>query len=530
MPMPITPSLADLYPDGFNKGFAETLGRYGALLDVLAMGIVNGFTYHQPRPFDLPGPDGPMSPEEIGAEIGRRTSLAEAAFADKMWRQDLEMWDTECKPASIDRHKELGAVDLSVLSESELAAHLDAVSSNLSAMVYQHHRFNLAAMVPVGDFALQVSAWTGTPPTSFLNLIGGHSSISGLAPDEMAEAVAAIRASAEIEEILRGDAPAAARLEAMRERSEAIDDYVRMVEPRVVSGFDIPNPTLKEKPDITVGKLLGALDFDGDAAAQRADSEAATVRDALPEEHRSAFDELLAEARAVYRLRDERGTYSDITAIGLLRLALLEVGARANAAGLIEERDHILDATPDEAAALLSGTGPTAEDLAQRAALRAARTAEGAPRYLGDPPPPPPPIDELPPALGRLMSALGFQIEGVLGQMKEPAGDAATVIGISGSPGVVTGRARVMRTADDIADLEDGEVLISQSTGEAVNAFLHLVSGIVTDHGSYASHAAIMGREMGFPTVVGTVDGSERIRSGDQVTVDGDAGEVRINT
>ena len=58
---PVCQSLViqELYPEGFNKGFTETFAAFGVLLDRLAMGVVNGFTYHQPQPFDLPGPDGP---------------------------------------------------------------------------------------------------------------------------------------------------------------------------------------------------------------------------------------------------------------------------------------------------------------------------------------------------------------------------------------------------------------------------------------------------------------------------------------
>ena len=70
------------------------------------------------------------------------------------------------------------------------------------------------------------------------------------------------------------------------------------------------------------------------------------------------------------------------------------------------------------------------------------------------------------------------------------------------------------------------DVLVTTATGESFNSFLHMVGAIVTDYGSFASHAAIMGREMGFPTVVGTVDGTSRIPNGAKVRVDGGAGVV----
>ena len=126
------------------------------------------------------------------------------------------------------------------------------------------------------------------------------------------------------------------------------------------------------------------------------------------------------------------------------------------------------------------------------------------------------------------MSAVGFFIEGVLGQLEQPAGDDITIVGIPASSGVSEGRARVVRTLDDLLDLEAGDVLVTPATGEAFNAMLHLVKAIVTDHGSYASHAGIVSREMGIPAVVGTVNGSHRIRDGAMIRVDGSAGEVTV--
>ena len=67
--------MQEVYPAGFDRGFTETFSRYGLLLDRLAMGVVNGFTYHQPQPFDMPGPDGPLPTGQIDAEFGRRLGV-----------------------------------------------------------------------------------------------------------------------------------------------------------------------------------------------------------------------------------------------------------------------------------------------------------------------------------------------------------------------------------------------------------------------------------------------------------------------
>ena len=126
------------------------------------------------------------------------------------------------------------------------------------------------------------------------------------------------------------------------------------------------------------------------------------------------------------------------------------------------------------------------------------------------------------------MSALGFYIEGIMGGVESPMGDSQMVIGIGGSQGVAEGPVRIVRNFDDLFGLQDGEVLVTAATGESFNAFLHLVSAIVTDHGSFASHAAIMGREMGVPAVVGTIDATSRIPNGAHVRVDGKAGTVTV--
>ena len=527
-PVSQTRCMRELYPPGFDRGFTETFSRYGLLLDRLAMGQVNGFAYLQPQPFDMPGPDGPLSDEQIGAEIGRRTELAAQAFETKLWRDDLELWDRECKPAAIAKHREFGDVDLTSLDDAGLADHLRAIAAHVTEMAYQHHRFNVAALLPVGDFALQASEWTGRPPPSLLGVLDGYSPVSSVVPTEMEAAVEAIRSDAEATALATGSGDEAERLAALRARLPAVDEYVRDVDHRVIEGFDISNPTLRERPDLIMGKLMAALASDPDDSRRRADALAAEVRAEVPEQHRDQYDELLAEARHVYRLRDERGLYSDISAVGLLRLAMLEIGRRAQAAGRLPDTGLMIDATVEEAVETIEGRGPAADELADRARERTELTIAGAPPFLGPPPPEPPPVEELPPPLARLMRSVGFAIEGILGQLEEPAGDESVVIGIPASGGTHEGPARLVHSIDDLFELQEGEVLVAPTTGEAFNSMLHLVAAIVTDHGSFASHAGIVAREMGFPAVVGTVDATSRINTGDTVRVDGATGEVTI--
>jgi rifampicin phosphotransferase len=529
LPAAVTPLMQAAYPPGMMRGFAETLEPWGALLDGMNVHYVNGFAYMQPAPFDAPGPDGEKSPEYIGAEIGRRTELAAAAFENRIWRDVLQRWDDEVKPAAIARHRELADVDLPALDDEGLREQLHQRIAWLTDMAYQHHRFNSMAMLPIGDFVLHAVGWTGRPPVPMFAVYDGWSPVSGVVPPELVPVIDAIHDDPDARGLLQGEAPAAERLEQLCRRVPALAEYVAGCGYRLAAGFDLTNPTIGERPDILLDRIRASLDHDRDSAVQRSEQVAAELREAVPEEHRDEFDDLLAESRLVYRLRDERGLYSDAAAVGLLRLALIELGRRLFERGRINFMYDALDLHEDEIDAMLDGSdAPTADELSARVAHRKAISAEGAPPLLGPPPPEPPPVEMLPPPLGRVMSALGFYIDGVLGDVQTPVGDDNVVVGVGGSGGVYEGPARLVRNFDDLFELQQGDVLVTTATGESFNAFLSLLGAAVTDHGSFASHAAIMAREMGFPAVVGTVDATRRIANGVTVRVDGDAGTVTI--
>ena len=529
LPAAVTPLLQEIYPAGFAAGFAEALEPFGVLLDTMRLKYVNGFSYVQPVPFDAPGPDGPKTPDQLGAEIGRRTELAGRAFDERIWREGLRVWDEERKPASIARHQELAAVDLGALDTEGLRRHLHECIAHLGAMWQQHHTFNAMAMLPVGDFILHAVRWTGKQPVPMFAVFDGWSPVSGIVPPELVPAIVALKSDPDARALLTSDAPAEDRLAQLCDRIPEVDNYMRLAGYRLAAGFDLTNPTIGERPDVVLDRIRAGLDHDRAAAGVRADAMTAELRAAVPDDEQQAFDDLLAEARLVYRLRDERGIYSDSAAVGLLRLALIELGRRLFEAGRINFTYDALDVTGADIDALLDGSPtPTADELSARVATRKRVSAEGAPGSLGPPPPPPPPVDQLPPPLARVMSALGFYIEGVLGDIETPMGDADMIVGVGGSGGVYEGPACVVRNFDDLLTLVEGDVLVTSATGESFNAFLAMVGAIVTDHGSFASHAAIMGREMGVPAVVGTVNSTSRISAGMLVRVDGDAGMVTI--
>jgi pyruvate,water dikinase len=101
--------------------------------------------------------------------------------------------------------------------------------------------------------------------------------------------------------------------------------------------------------------------------------------------------------------------------------------------------------------------------------------------------------------------------------------------GTPASAGTVTAPARVV--LDPVgAHVEPGEVLVVPSTDPGWTPLFLTAGGLVMEMGGPNSHGAVVAREYGIPAVVGVADATTRIRTGQQVTVDGAAGLVRAVT
>ncbi|MEO1509333.1 MAG: phosphoenolpyruvate synthase, partial [Cyanobacteria bacterium J06633_23] len=91
------------------------------------------------------------------------------------------------------------------------------------------------------------------------------------------------------------------------------------------------------------------------------------------------------------------------------------------------------------------------------------------------------------------------------------------------------GEARVIKSVQNIAEFQPGDVLITQRTDPDWEPIMKQASAIVTDQGGRTCHAAIIAREMGIPAIVGCGDATQSVTTGRPVTVtcaEGDVGKV----
>jgi pyruvate,water dikinase len=100
--------------------------------------------------------------------------------------------------------------------------------------------------------------------------------------------------------------------------------------------------------------------------------------------------------------------------------------------------------------------------------------------------------------------------------------------GVGASPGQVTATARVIYGPDGFTQMRPGDVLVARITTPAWTPLFALAAGVVTDVGGPLSHSSIVAREYRIPAVLGTGVATERLNSGQRITVDGDAGTVTV--
>jgi phosphohistidine swiveling domain-containing protein len=251
------------------------------------------------------------------------------------------------------------------------------------------------------------------------------------------------------------------------------------------------------------------------AAEEKREQAAETTLERLKGLRRWAFRKTLGMAQTMAQMREN--ALSDIgLGYPLLRRMLHELGRRLAQAGLMTQDADIFwltaEQVQDAVAALERGESLTslAEEVAQRKATHRALKRVTPPPML--------------PSRGRVM---GIKTDAFIPlSAEEQTGDVLK--GVAASPGQVTAPARVLRGSEDFGQMQPGDILVAEITTPAWTPLFAMAAGVVTNIGGPLSHGSIVAREYGIPAVLGTGVATQRIRSGQVVTVDGSAGTVSL--
>jgi pyruvate,water dikinase len=252
---------------------------------------------------------------------------------------------------------------------------------------------------------------------------------------------------------------------------------------------------------------------------------------------RAAFDQTLAISQRVFPYVEDHLFYVEHWFHSLFWNKMRQVSDILVGAGFFKDREdiwylkrgEIKDALWDHVTSWATGTiarGPSywPKEIEWRAGVMEKFKAWTPPSALGTPPDV---VTE--PFSIMLWGVTTSVLKNWLKGMEAAAGGGSDeLIGSPGSSGIVTGRARVIKSADELGQLLEGEILIATTTSPSWAPAFTKIAGAVTDVGGAMCHAAIVCREYGLPTVVGTGRGTSAIKTGDLVRIDGDEGLVTI--
>jgi len=107
-----------------------------------------------------------------------------------------------------------------------------------------------------------------------------------------------------------------------------------------------------------------------------------------------------------------------------------------------------------------------------------------------------------------------------------PTGKKILLKGLPASPGIGSGTTHLIPSADQISEFQTGEILVTEMTAPDWVPAMKKAKAIITDSGGMTCHAAIVSRELGIPCITGTKDGTKKLPSGLEVTVDAKSGVV----
>ena len=221
---------------------------------------------------------------------------------------------------------------------------------------------------------------------------------------------------------------------------------------------------------------------------------------------------LLPSTHAAIRFR-ERARMKQALLYSRCRRIALAIGDHLTERGMLSDRDDVFFLSVPEIDDLLSGSAMLPDATRATVALR--RRAHADAGSLA-----PPDAFMLPE--GEYFDTTSY----VTADSKQAAGDEMR--GIPACAGKATGRATVLRDVTEAARLSRGDILVTRQTDPGWGPVFFLISGLVIERGGMLSHGAIIAREFGIPCVVGVRDATTRIADGTTITVDADAGAVRV--
>jgi|TARA_B100000315_G_scaffold260223_1_gene320126 pyruvate,water dikinase len=516
MPDPLSPLFDELYLEiGLQNGMNRSLTRMEAphRIEDMTNGnvhlTVNGYAY-QRRDFKAPQGFDPVAMAKFN-ERGPR----------EWWTKLVDFWRDDWLPGYKALIDEWSKLDLAAASDTQLLDGIRAISDEDAA--YWEESSKVFATAKVTDEQLQGFLKAAAPDHNFTSgmFLSGFTSRTMQAQLDIWEMFKVIQSDESLTEMVNRTA-APKLLTALQKHAaggaviDLVDKYNETYGHQIYS-LDFAEPTAAEDPiPIMVALKAQVQDTDYDPAkhhaevSERRKQAVREIRNVLDDNAMAQFRWHLWKARNFYPHREEVVFW-----LGggwpVLRKIARELGQRMVDVGTLNEPDdlYFLRTENIEKAIAARTDNEALPELAQIAAeqreLREARKRIHPPGAI--------PIE-------RHANPAATQ--------KLNAPDSKVMSGFAVSPGKITGEISVIQSPADFDKMKPNTILVCPMTTPAwTQLFSHAIA-LVTDIGSILAHGSIVAREFGIPAVLGLGNVTQRLKSGQRISVDGDAGLVEI--
>jgi phosphohistidine swiveling domain-containing protein len=293
--------------------------------------------------------------------------------------------------------------------------------------------------------------------------------------------------------------------------------------------YEIADATWREEPSIPLNTIQGYLGLTEDSDPALSLQRASARREELVKKAKAAlagdsaklrrFDELMAAAKYNLRVTEDHSFWIDQMGTAAFRRFCIEAGHKLAQDGVIAKPEDVFLLRKEELRAALKEGGDFKATVKQRASEMQHWAKVVPPFHLGHR------TEEVNDPFFVAM------VDKMLGLLPvEPSTDPDVISGVAASPGTAQGIAKVVRSLGEASKLQPGDVMVCEMTVPTWVPLFSTVKAVVADSGGILSHCAIVAREFRLPAVVGTRIGTEKIKDGMLVTVDGAKGLVRIDS
>jgi pyruvate,water dikinase len=357
-----------------------------------------------------------------------------------------------------------------------------------------------------------------------------------------------------VSKILKSDVPPDKKIESLRKTAEGSDwlvEYEKSKDPWFYvscgSGWFHYEGSWTTKPEIPFGYLKGYIEriekgekVERDLPAiEKARAELAEEYRKLikTDEDRKSFDDVYKAVRTIYKYAEDHLFWVEHWFHTIWFEKVREFGQLLVKNGILKGVDDIYLFNRFEVPILLEdmattwalGEGvPSRFQYWQAKAEKRKKILEAAKKWNPMPGLGTPPEEIAEPFTVMLWGITTDKVQDWLKGMAVVPGEVTELKGFASSAGVVEGKVRVVKHLEEITKIEQGEILVCPTTNPAWAPIFTKIKASITDIGGLTSHAAIVCREYGVPSVTGTGIATSVLKTGDTVKVDGNTGIVKI--